>query len=603
MSEKRNEIGFVIDFEKNAGYTLVVHDYDLFQQYLNQPVMTIDYSRSEQRIRLILFTLLQSEDFLSLDVLAQRIGLSRSTLIKDLDDVERCLRSRQLTLQRKPHYGIRITGKERNIRKAFSEYVIQSEFYTIPIKGYTDFLERINEERLETAMLRILRANGVRLTDLALANLSTHYKVLLYRTSQRNTIVLEEEPRKIDPQSLRTARQLGELAADLYGLTINESEIRYFALDLQSKAIVHALPEAERSVLEKQIHEMLEQLDQEFYTDFHEDGELVSNLLLHLYPLLNRINYDFQLQNPLIDEICMEFVNVFVVALRFAELIHERWGGCAITRDEIGFLALHFAVHFEKGKTLALNKIRRIAVICSTGKSSAMLIKLKLETIFANASILTASATEINRFDEELPNLFLATIPFAETYRGVPVIQIQEFLNENELKRIKDLTALKISHRELDTVSLQIMPLFREAFFQVLDTGDYLQIIREQAEAMVKAGAAAKEFPDYVMRREQQYPTIFTNGVASPHPIHLNAKQNCIGVTILKEPVSWQQKDVQLIFLINLKSECLYFHQEIQRLLLKIIENDEFRRRITAVRSFGGYCYEIENGVGDKKYE
>lgn len=202
-----------------------------------------------------------------------------------------------------------------------------------------------------------------------------------------------------------------------------------------------------------------------------------------------------------------------------------------------------------------------------------------------------------------MPNLFLSTIPFAQSYRGIPVIQIKEFLNEAELKRIKDLTALKISHSSLETVSYQILPLFREAFFQVISDGDYLDIIDEQARKMVQLGVAAHEFPEYVREREMKYPTIFMNGVASPHPIHLNAIENSIGVTILEEPIFWEDKEVRMIFLINLKSECLYFHQEIQRLLLKIIENDEFRTRIASVRSYDGLIYEIKNSLGERKYE
>lgn len=596
--------GFKINYEKKQGYELMIHDYKLFQEYLNQPLHSIDYSRQDQRVHLILFYILQNNDFTTIDELCDRTGLSRSTLIKDLKQVEIELDPYQLSLYRKQYYGIKITGDEKNIRKAFSAYVIQSELYMMPVKGYYDFLEHINVDQLREAILNLMHKNQIKISDLAFDNLLTHFQVLLYRTIQNNTIVLNaNEIRIVDQKYLNAAKEMSVLAQNMYGLSFNESEIKYFALDLQSKAMVNALPFEEKRELENAIHEMMKQLDKEFYTDFSEDEELISNLLLHLYPLLNRINYNFQLRNPMIDEICMEFVNVFVVALRFAQLIHERWGGCELSRDEVGFLTLHFAVYFEKIKNFELSKIKRIAVICSTGKSSAMLIKLKLETIFANASIITSSSSDISRFDEELPNLFLSTIPFEQSYHGIPVIQIKEFLNEVELKRIKDLTALKITHSSLEAVSYQILPLFKEAFFQVISSGNYLNIIDEQARKMVHLGVAASEFPEYVREREMKYPTIFMNGIASPHPIHLNAIENCIGVTILEEPIFWEDKEVKMIFLINLKSECLYFHQEIQRLLLKIIENDEFRTRIASVRKYDGLIYEIKNSLGERKYE
>lgn len=393
--------GFTINYEKKQGYEIMIHNYELFQDYLNQPVYSIDYSRQEQRVHLILFYILQNNEFITIDELSDRTGLSRSTLIKDLKQAEDELSHYRLSLYRKQYYGIKIIGDEKNIRKAFSSYVIQSELYMMPVKGYYDFLEHINIERLRESVVDLMNNNDIKISDLAFDNLLTHYQLLLYRTFQKNTIVLNsDEIRIVDKKYLKAAEELSVLAQNMYGLSFNESEIKYFALDLQSKAMVNALPFEEKRVLENAIYEMMKQLDKEFYTDFSEDEELISNLLLHLYPLLNRINYNFQLKNPMIDEICMEFVNVFVVALRFAELINERWGGCELSRDEVGFLTLHFAVYFEKIKNFELSKIKRIAVLCSTGKSSAMLIKLKLETIFANASIITSSSAEISRFDE-----------------------------------------------------------------------------------------------------------------------------------------------------------------------------------------------------------
>ncbi|GJM75772.1 hypothetical protein HMSSN036_79880 [Paenibacillus macerans] len=67
----------------------------------------------------MLLYLFQSDSFQSMERLAEEIGVSRSTIIADLKEVEQQLEVFGLKLSRKAHYGMKIEGDEQNFRKAF----------------------------------------------------------------------------------------------------------------------------------------------------------------------------------------------------------------------------------------------------------------------------------------------------------------------------------------------------------------------------------------------------------------------------------------------------------------------------------------------------
>ncbi len=82
--------------------------------------MQIVLSVSQRQQLLALFILLQGEPII-LSQLAQIANVSRVTVTKDLNEIEAWLRVRMLTLVRKPHFGIQVSGEERLIHQALAE--------------------------------------------------------------------------------------------------------------------------------------------------------------------------------------------------------------------------------------------------------------------------------------------------------------------------------------------------------------------------------------------------------------------------------------------------------------------------------------------------
>jgi len=491
-------------------------------------------------------------------------------------------------LERKAHYGIKVCGNEEDLRRAFSHYVLGSEWYLEPTLEYKNFMESIDTDALKSTLREGLLENAVSVNDVAFDNILIHLKILTYRASKRNFIHTTVFKNQTPLCYRRVANFIISRIEAECGVSFPVAEEEFLATHISSKANATQLEIEEKEALYNNIDIMLSKLDKEFLTSFKKDSELRESLLLHMFPMLNRLYYNFKLTNPLIEEVYTQYANVFTVSLRFTQLIEEIYGAKA-TRDETGYLAFHFAVHFERSKLSLLSNLKRIVVVCTTGGGSANLLRLKLERMFSSATIITTSQSDLEHFSGDLPDLFLSTIPIADEYMGIPIIHIKKLLDEEEEKNIKDLSYLRLSGRG----QLKLKEFFYDIFFQRVKDS-YLDAVKSGAEQMVVQGYAADDFPRLVLEREEKFTTIYQNGIAGPHSMTHNAAKNCIGVTILENPASYMGRQVQLIFLINLMPGSLFLHKEISRLLLYLIDNEAMRRRLYAAKDFRHFMNELD---------
>lgn len=594
INDKKVTNGFMIRFKREKGYFLEIVDQNRFDNYISELNEEIDLYNTEQRVEATLFYILQTNGYITIAKLMEWIQVGRSTIINDLKSAQKILAKFNLELEKKPHYGIAVKGKEQDFRRAFSKYVLQSKLYIKPTKQYGNFLRSLEMDKISHYFRSLLLAHQLTTSEVVIENLLIHLKIVMFRVKQANTIKKDKLIiKEINPVYYEFARELTQWIEVEFKITLPEEEIQFLAAHISAKANTVNMDVNRKKQLFNDLRFILKRLDEEFLTNFSTNDELIEGLLLHIYPLLNRLYYNLQLENPLIDELEVKYTNVFIVALRFGELIEKKYD-YSLTRDEIGYIALHLAAHFEREKQVSLNKVKRIVVVCSTGGGSAQLIRLKLERIFPQALVMTVSNKNISSFKEDLPDLFLTTIPVTEKFDDIPIIHIKNFLDEIEVKRIVDKTALYISEKKTNHRILNIQSLFSENCFQTLEKGNYLEIIKKQGNEMIERGLASSGFTELVLEREERFSTIYDKGVAGPHPIRLDALKNTIGVTILKNPIIYKGKEVQVIFLINLKQDHLFLHKEISKLLIQLMDDEMTVNQLCSVNSFEQFMKIIE---------
>ncbi|AIQ54508.1 BglG family transcription antiterminator [Paenibacillus sp. FSL R7-0331] len=590
--------GFGIRMIRGQGYLLEIRDEQQFYLYREKAMLQsneVDLDNKQSRQQYLLFYLLQSDSHQSMDRMAEEMGVSRSTIISDLKEVEQRLAAFRLKLARRAHYGMRIEGDEKDFRKAFSYFILQPGHTLQHTEDFRTYEREFDIARLKAYLLQILKERELKISDVFLDNIVTHLFILLYRVSKHNFIVAGQAVQS-NPEPLY--RELADAIAGWirthYQITLPADEVDYLALHISGKTIMERMSEETKSHLREGISGILERLDREFLTGFNQDHDLREALLLHMFPLLNRLYYNLQLGNPLVEDVYSQYANVFVISFRFAEIIEEQYG-FRMSRDEAGYVALHFAAHLERMQQRNLEKFKRIAVICSTGAGSAQLIRLKLEAVFPKASVITASITEVEEISSKPVDLILSTVPLATEIKEKPVIHIKQLLDDQEIQRIKEILSLQINRTKPSYKLMDFKELFRSELFHLAGPDDYTDLLKLRCREMVEHHYAAEDFPEQVLFREQKFTTIYKNGVAGPHPMRMSAIRDCISVTVLKKPLVYEGKPVQLIFLINLGPGQLFLHKEISKLLLVLMEKEDSRSRLLSVNSYEQFIHEIEN--------
>lgn len=592
-NEVGNKNGFGIEMVREKGYILHVKSQALYDKYNVDSDGCCDIYNREQRTHMILAYILQANEFVAIDTIAESLEISRNTIIKDLNQVEELLYEYQLKLVRKPHYGIRVQGEEGDYRRAISKLVWRED-YLLPTSAFNEFRKTFPFEELRDLLKEGLLSADLMVNAVALDNIARHIRILVYRARRKNFISSEQQhPSEHEEIYIQVAERISEWIGINYNIPLPKSEVLFLAAHITGKTSLENIEPEEKEIFSEKIRAILRELDEEFLTEFVSDSVLHNDLLLHMLPLMKRLYYNMQLENPLIDEIYSKYANVFVIAFRFSELIEKEYG-FILSRDEAGYVAIHFAAHLERRKRMTLERYKRIAVICETGGGSSQLLRLKLESVFRNAYIVTTSTNNLQQFKEQLPELFLSTIPLKESFEGVPIIQIKHLLDDEEIRRIKERISLERSISVKQLTVPMVKDLFKENLFKVTREKDYLQLLRKSSEELVQKGFAIEGFVESVLERENKFSTVYNHGIAGPHPMKLEGLKDCISITILNKPIEWQDKRIEIIFLINLRAGHLFLHREISRLLLQIIENTSLRKRLTQAKNYREFMLELQ---------
>lgn len=590
----RKQYGADIKNVRGKGYCLHIENEIVFKNYLNHPH---DYKSSmdDQRLRLkfLAFYLFQQKDFVSYQQIADEFAISRSTVIRDLKVFEKEVQLFQLEIQKLKYKGIKIIGDEVQYRKAYSHYVLQNNIYQEHKEIMKQIEVPIDENQICSKLKSLAQSHNMELSDLAMKNLVGHIYVLVSRSIMGNFIKGESDI-EINEEYQPFLQDLITWIKAEYCITLPKSEEKYLYTHLTGNTVMETQKKQDDYHLQETIEKILHLLDQEFMTEFTKDEELKRALILHMYPLIHRLYYHLQLSNPLIDEVYSQFMNVFVVAYRFSECIDVELG-YHMNRDEVGFVAMHFASYFERLMNKQMSSYRHIIVISNATGGMNTLLQAKVQSVFPTALVSVQTHIDEEQIKLNSVDLILNASNSQVNSDKVDIITIKGILDDFEIAKIKDLIRLYRNIKDHNTISHPVMQLFHENLFQIqYEEIEYLTLLKQNGEQLVKSGYANPSFPAMVLNREMKYTTIYRNGIAGPHAIEMNAIEDCIHVTILKKPICYQEKQVQIIFLINLKKGHLFLHTEISRFLFKIMNTPYVNKHICKINDYKGFLTLLE---------
>lgn len=508
----------------------IIQDYNLNQFFEDQ----------SSRISYIISRLLDSNDYLKSADLADEMYISRSQISNDIKLAKNMLSSYHLTLISKPYYGIKIIGKENDIRN----YIIQEK---LKIKNLVcdeithSFSSHEHIDDINNIVIKILTHSHYIISDIALQNLILHIVTAVNRIKSGHLIHMDSL--NISPvyaHVIEISKNILEKCADIYNFEFNDDEIFFLALNLYGKREFD-----KQEFITDEINNLvflgLYKIKEIFGLDFTSNLNLRISLGLHILPLLTRINTNMQLRNIMTFNIKQKYTLAYDLASTFTNTIIP--SDKKILDDEIAYVALHFVNYIDENSP---QKKKRMLIISSLRRSETILLQnnilrnfpsIKEVKIISKNSLSTTNVNNYNVICTTENDIFI---------NNNKIQKISYFLNDTDIKKIELL---------LDGFNCpkDILDCFSEDLFYYGDAPSKNAVIKWLYEMAYKQGLADEKLYHSIMNHENVTSTYFGNYLAIPHPEIFLSETSFISVAILPKPILWDDEYVDIVFLVSIQ--------------------------------------------------
>lgn len=436
----------------------------LFQKINIHSNVQIILSVSQRQQLLALFLLMQTEPVI-LAQLEQIAQVSRMTVLKDLDEIERWLATQDVRLIRKPHFGILVSGLEHNCQQAMAEllwgetpfsidpvtFITHSDGLSFDLQHDASLLplvERISEYLSDLHLRRtiglVAKAEeqlGGRFTDDAVLHLALILAIRANRVKGGNHLVVNDEllaalkETKMWPVALYVANRLGRESTSIW----KPADIAGVTMEMMSAPRNDSFPgELEQETDFSALSERLMQHISDSYgiAKLKHDHTLKNGLLNNIVPACYRQRYNLwfptALNNAGLPETSYEKENS--VAREISILVRE-FTGVELPQSEVNNLVVLLRAAFIRNRAYRFD---RVFVICPSGMATAQLLVARLHARFPNLTNLEViSLRDLTPALITSADLILTTVPLPRQYANhEKVIQVHPLLMPKDIEAI-----------------------------------------------------------------------------------------------------------------------------------------------------------------------
>lgn len=439
LKEICRKAGVEICYAKKKGFYIPVTQKTLCSELLlgaDDGNRERPYGESEaQRAESLFLLLFQEKKRLSAEKIAERLYMSRSTLLRLIPGFQRHFKN-QIALSSKKSEGYAMEGEEFVIRKLAAEilavrfrgsYTAEDWYLMLP----DGFKQQISLSRLLAVSDGIKKINGrynVWISNRSFLNLLSY---CIAREIRRNQMKLLPggESSSWEGREGYAVELLKELS--LPGCGLEEDELSWLQRILQENGVNAGSDEVDEEVLDRILNRIISYLNDAKGEGVFDGEGLYQDLHDHLKNSMGR-NRDNEEENQyIIEEIMDNYQSFYLIAKECAEVV-ERESGITFNQTEICYIAVYLYKNCRDSAGVRKN----VMVVCATGKGLSNLLAMRVKNVFPNLNVVgQASPYQITQ-TSFLKNVdfVISTIPME--HAKVPVVKISSILSEEDCKRI-----------------------------------------------------------------------------------------------------------------------------------------------------------------------
>ncbi|MBD1382868.1 BglG family transcription antiterminator [Metabacillus arenae] len=440
-----------LSYVRSAGFYVSDEARIQIKQTVNQleHQQIYEYSPQEREAWAVILILTREKRIL-LQTFLDRFHVSRSTILADLKQVKRDLRSYQVTLNFKKEIGYYISGSEQNKRKVLVAYITQ----LINTHGWSHLLSdiqrgiesggllspnvfsRLTFEQIYNILNEAEQVIGVRYADDVIRHLSLHIVSFTKRFTQGKYVSMDAVEKEVieKTREFEAAKYICQKIESVSSVSIPEDEIFYmttYLLGAKISEYEHEPPEDLDALNLKQIiRNMVDDFQTYACVLFEKRVDLEKNLFLHLKPAYYRTKYGIELENALTESVKSKYEDIYVLT---EKVIHhfEYVLGKKISNDEIAYVAMHFGGWIEKEGVVVQTR-KKAVVVCASGIGTSRLVQKQMEDLIPSLDVVDVM-TRREYENSQLDNIdFIISTTPVEKKRDVPLFIVSPILSNAE---------------------------------------------------------------------------------------------------------------------------------------------------------------------------
>ncbi|WP_196592160.1 BglG family transcription antiterminator [Pectinatus frisingensis] len=440
-----------ITIEKIAGKGIKIAD---TQKYLVNDILNqkqgSSISTKERRMK-ILFELLEGKQMrLSIQGLSDKYFVSKTSIVNDLQMIETQIAPYDLNLH-KDVKGTSLAGSETNIRRALVDMINQfvKTNETNLLNNYSridyDTLRELeqhfgqdNVKKVENMIEKIESFLDYKIIEPYYINLVTHILILIGRIQHNKTVFSEfnSDSPNYDSKFYIAAKSMRQYIENDFKVSLNSAETFYIYQYLTSSGGIGSVADSNNSLnddVQTIAADIIEMSLKIYPLKFAFSQSLYKALLLHLRPMLNRINYKIYIKNPILDQVKSEFPEAMILLKLIMLKIQIKYELPMVSEDEIAYLAVYFQNAVEE----IINK-RNVVIVCSSGIGTSHLLKKRIAKYFPEWHIVDViSAKQIdNIIINKQIDLIIATVKL-NIKTNIPIAYVSALFNETDAQNLR----------------------------------------------------------------------------------------------------------------------------------------------------------------------
>ena len=554
---------------------------------------TVDVLSTKIRRLKILSELLMHNEGTSLNKLSEEYLVSKTSIVSDLEIIETMLPEYNLQLIR-DRKGTRISGKEEDIRHALSRVAndfVQLDFEEeerevkesrLDLSTYyrlKNIFDIENIESIEHILYQAQEQLGYTINDISYVNLLTHLLILIKRMTEDMSSLSNEEAEQVycsqnNDHSYQIAQYIADEISKIYHISIDSSEVQYIhqylvCSGIQSDFIHLNLDNYQIHVNDECIHvvnQMISFVSDAIHCDLKNDKELQLSLITHIIPLLQRVKYHIELENPLLEEIKVQYSAMFSIVTLAIEMMNNE-SIKHLNEDEIGFLTIHFQAAVERSM-----QQKQVIIVCPEGIGFSRLIAHRIERFISSIHIVDiVSLAKLKDMDLSSIDFIISTIPIKDCPKKVVIVS--SFITELDISSLNNFLVenARTSHVQHYENLSQIID--ESVVYTNVDMQNKEDVLRYVCSKLEEHQYVTPSYIETVLQREEIMSTDLGNGVAIPHGNEKEILVPKIVIVTLKQPICWKDNQVSILFLIAVNMDNPQWTKNILKDLYAIIDN------------------------------